>query len=444
MIYLFVDANIYIGSGYVFHNDFFSAIEKYSAAGEVKLLTCSICINEVKKHIKMDVEESVREVNKKIKKGIFFALRSDTRYKDSYIGVEEELAVQSLTSGFENYLSRVEAEIFPIEGIGIEDLMEDYYQMNPPFEPEKPKEFKDAIMIKALKNYQKLIGEEIHIVSNDMGFRTSFLNDKLFIVYEYHKKFLQFLSRRKEVCYAFEKYCQDERNDEITEIICESIQDCEFCNYNEPEFELLDEVEIEDIQTEFLYCEIIDEENVKIHVSADIGIKINARYLDEENSCYDHEEKEYIYRSYLDVIEQHGIQVEIVLNGAYTMDESDEEDIIEKYGCYVYAADSEVFDLPIELDELTLNELISRKEYVPAKDRAWFKEESVYCSECRSRIGFKGDECYFTGDDEPLCDDCMVDNGNGFVCPNCSKKYPEFMRGNSGMFCIYCEQDLDV
>lgn len=45
---------------------------------------------------------------------------------------------------------------------------------------------------------------------------------------------------------------------------------------------------------------------------------------------------------------------------------------------------------------------------------------------------------------EPLCDDCMADNGRRFVCPNCSKKYPEFMRGNSGMFCIYCEQDLDV
>ena len=182
MVYLFVDANIYIGSGYVFNNDFFSAVEKYSLDGEVKLLTCSICSNEVKMHIKADVEEIIREVNKKIKKGIFFALKSDTRYKDSYIRVDEVQAIQSLTSGFENYLSRVEADVFPIEGIGIEELMEDYYHMNPPFEPKKPKEFKDAIMIKALKNYQKYIGEEIHILSDDEGFRTSFLNDKSFIV----------------------------------------------------------------------------------------------------------------------------------------------------------------------------------------------------------------------------------------------------------------------
>ncbi len=444
MVYLFVDANIYIGSGYVFNNDFFSAVEKYSLDGEVKLLTCSICSNEVKMHIKADVEEIIREVNKKIKKGIFFALKSDTRYKDSYIRVDEVQAIQSLTSGFENYLSRVEAEVFPIEGIGIEELMEDYYHMNPPFEPKKPKEFKDAIMIKALKNYQKYIGEEIHILSDDEGFRTSFLNDKSFIVYQYHKKFLQFLSRRKEVCYAFEKYCQDERNGDLTRIICEYIQDCEFCNYDEPEFELLDTIEIDDIQTEFLYCEIVDKENVKIHVSADIDIKINARYLDEENSCYDHEEKEYIYRSYLDVVERHGIQMEIVLNGEYTMDESDEEDIIEKYGCNVYSADTEAFDLPIELNELTLYDLISCNEYVPAKDSAWFKENSVYCDECGKRIGFSGVECYFTCNDAPLCDECMVDNEHGFVCPNCSKKYPEFMRGNSGMFCIDCEQDLDI
>lgn len=124
--------------------------------GEVKLLTCSICSNEVKMHIKADVEEIIREVNKNQER-YFFALKSDTRYKDSYIRVDEVQAIQSLTSGFENYLSRVEAEVFPIEGIGIEELMEDYYHMNPPFEPKKPKEFKDAIMIKALKTIRNIL-----------------------------------------------------------------------------------------------------------------------------------------------------------------------------------------------------------------------------------------------------------------------------------------------
>ncbi|MFR2693964.1 MAG: PIN domain-containing protein [Enterocloster bolteae] len=131
-------------------------------------------------------------------------LNLDTRYKDSYIRVDEvHRPSNHLHLDLKNYLSRVEAEAFPDEVIGIEELMEDYYHMNPPFEPKKPKEFKDAIMIKARKNYQKYIGEEIHILSDDEGFRTSFLNDKSFIVYQYHKKFLQFLSRRKEVCYAF-------------------------------------------------------------------------------------------------------------------------------------------------------------------------------------------------------------------------------------------------
>lgn len=71
-------------------------------------------------------------------------------------------------------------------------------------------------------------------------------------------------------------------------------------------------------------------------------------------------------------------------------------------------------------------------------------ENSVYCSECGKRIGFSGDEQYFTYDYEPLCYECMRDNDNGFVCPNCSKKYPKSMRGASGMFCENCEVILDV
>lgn len=54
----------------MFNNDF-SAVEKYSLDGEVKLLTCNICSNEVKMHIKADVEEIIREVNKKSRK-VFF------------------------------------------------------------------------------------------------------------------------------------------------------------------------------------------------------------------------------------------------------------------------------------------------------------------------------------------------------------------------------------
>ena len=146
----------------------------------------------------------------------------------------------------------------------------------------------------------------------------------------------------------------------------------------------------------------------------------------------------------MDVIEKHNVKLEVVLDGKYVMNELEEQDIIEKYRCLISAVNDEETDSYIELGELTFKELILCEEYIPAKDKLWYETNSIYCSECGKRIGFGGEECYFTCDDDPLCDGCMEDNAHGFVCPNCSRKCPESMRGGSGMFCIDCEQQLDV
>lgn len=47
------------------------------------------------------------------------------------------------------------AESFLLQEIDMEEIMQDYFEKKAPFETQKPNEFKDAIMIKALKNYQK-------------------------------------------------------------------------------------------------------------------------------------------------------------------------------------------------------------------------------------------------------------------------------------------------
>lgn len=68
----------------------------------------------------------------------------------------------------------------------------------------------------------------------------------------------------------------------------------------------------------------------------------------------------------------------------------------------------------------------------------------VYCNECGERIGYKWEVFYTDYQGNPLCDNCMVTNEDGFVCPGCGYKYPEEMRGNSGSFCINCEDEYDI
>ena len=75
-------------------------------------------------------------------------------------------------------LESCKAVSIPVNGINIEQVINDYVEGKFPFEASKPAEFKDAIIIQSLLEYQKLNNEQkIYIVTNDKGFRAA-LNNK--------------------------------------------------------------------------------------------------------------------------------------------------------------------------------------------------------------------------------------------------------------------------
>lgn len=68
----------------------------------------------------------------------------------------------------------------------------------------------------------------------------------------------------------------------------------------------------------------------------------------------------------------------------------------------------------------------------------------IYCAECGKKMGYEWESFYRDYKGDPICDDCMTTNENGFVCPGCGEKCPEEMRGGSGTYCINCEEKYDV
>ena len=59
------------------------------------------------------------------------------------------------------------------------------------------------------------------------------------------------------------------------------------------------------------------------------------------------------------------------------------------------------------------------------------------CVECRGGIG-----TYFNSDNEPICENCMVDDGDGFVCPDCGRKCSHDETSGDG-FCKICSSQKD-
>jgi len=85
--------------------------------------------------------------------------------------IEEARAVAAVKGVFVDFLSLEGVTKIDLNPLDAERLMQAYFALEAPFETKKPHEFKDAIMINVVKQYQKKILERIVIVSDDFGFR---------------------------------------------------------------------------------------------------------------------------------------------------------------------------------------------------------------------------------------------------------------------------------
>ena len=312
--YIFLDTNIYINAGYSFGSMHMKKFSELLFNDGLVLLACSTCIGEVEKHIKSDLERAVKELNKALKRREFAALRNDDLYKDKLIEMDETQAIDAVINSFHDFLNQNRAEIFSLQEIDMEEIMQDYFEKKAPFEMQKPNEFKDAIMIKALKNHQKKLNERIIVISSDKGFRQAFLGDDKFVVFEKLVDFLQFQQRTDSIQEAFEKYFENDLEYEsIQDQLDDLLQSISYSFDEREEFEVVD-IETEDILYEFNYAEVKDDGCAQAFLTAYFYLRMKSRYLDVNNSYYDKEDDEYIVKSYIELEEIHRFEHEILLD----------------------------------------------------------------------------------------------------------------------------------
>lgn len=437
--YVFLDANVYIGANYSFNNRYFNKLSELISNDELVLLGCSICFGEVEKHIGSDLATAISEFNKALKSRSFASIRYDIEYENKLAKLDTEDVVEHVKKNFRRYLKDNRVDSFSIEGISTEELMQNYFDKKPPFEEKKPNEFKDAIMIMALKRYQSELGETVLIISNDIGFRDAFKDDKEFVLFEKLSDFLSYHQRNDKVQQSFEKYF-GENIDEDTiynelSILAEEIN---YTMDEREEFQLTKFI-IDDIEFRLDYVEIEDEENAQAFIAATFFITIECEYLDIDNSYYDKEDAEYIVKSYIQSKENHQFEKEIRLDFKYQQKEEN-----DNYELSFVKVNTEEFDNSIDLSlEDTFIDCYYEKSVMPKKYKEYFEKYGTKCSECGKFLGFGDEENYHDYNGESLCALCAVTNENGFICSQCGFKYPYWRQGNSGVFCIDCERDYD-
>ena len=418
---VYFDTNVYIGAKYKFDSGKLATIKNLVNSGKVTVLYTNATTGEVIKHLEKDVESNVIKYNHAVRKHIS-ALNEDSICEINELKVES--IVTSVIDKLMNFQELDGVKEIPLNPLDADKLFEDYFAGNPPFEEQKPYEFKDAIMINAIKNYQKNIGEQICIVSSDEGFRNAFSENNNFVLFEFLSDFL--------------KYCNEifEEEVKITECVEVAIEDGKF---NDVLKEYLDgfdvwidyyeqweceDKEINDIFSELRYIEKI-ENKIYAVIYSEVEISIDITYRDEDTSYYDKEEGKYLFENYIHSIEKHVVELETKVCC----------DIDNNSNIKFFLKKFEIIDdKNISTIDLDYDTRISSEEIYSMLDE---EQDIEHCSQCGKAL-YK-DSGYEDNEGRSVCATCMKSDKKGEVCPECGRKFPhKYMISG---FCQDCAND---
>lgn len=339
---VYLDANIYIGVKYNFNGFHMGRLVKLIEDGKVQLLVSKVTTGEVYAHIKEDITNEVNAYKRVIRKEMPIISKEDS-FELNEINVDE--AVEIVQNKARNFFSLTGVTTIPLNPLDVEKLMDDCFSMTPPFEPKKPNEFKDAIMINAIRNYQKSLDESVIIISTDKGVRKSFDGDDNFITFEKLSDFLEFYFEQFKELDAGAFVAKEMVEGQLGEAIKAYTNDVEVYFTEYAEWDIEDKV----VNNIHYGIEYISQEEDKIYVAVKTNAEISVEimYRDEDNSYYDKEENRYLFERYLRVKEKHEIDFEVglILNMRVS---NNSEIILDRI-----ALDKSYYKASIELDEDT-------------------------------------------------------------------------------------------
>lgn len=421
---VYLDTNVYISAKYIFDSGNFATLKKLVDTGKIAVIYTSATIGEVKQHIKDDISSAVTKYNRILRKDMA-VLDADAVLNLKSLDVNQ--IVEVVINKLNDFIGTDGVKQISLNPLDAEKLLADYFNQNPPFESKKPNEFKDAIMINAIKQFQETSNKQVYIVSNDEGFRKAFVDNGKFTIFNYISEFLKYCNKFEEEQENVLEFITNKiDNGDFEEVIKEYLADFDIDRDYYAECDI-NSGDIDEICCELLYIEEIDG-NYVANITADIEISIDITYRDEENSYYDKEENEYLIENFIHAIEKHrvtitvAIECDIICDGA-NLSLNDINVIEDKRHKYINLDEETMFDS--DEVENTIHE----------------EPDLEYCSECGALLGRTQNGAYFDYDGNPICDKCMQVDSKSDICPSCGCKVP-YEHMMSG-FCDKCAPEVD-
>lgn len=320
-ISVFLDTNIFVAAKYDFsEKGIFKTLARFVADGKINLYISSVVKGEVLNHIK----DEISKINNRFKEARNSSFKTmSLNYLEQwgfsclFSKPDKNQMLTEIIGDFETFLQNTNTTILDCSDIDCNQIIKNYFDGNPPFanSDNKKFEFPDAIMISKLKC---IFNEEnsAFVVSKDNKFRDALKDHPGIETYDSLKKIFDLINKEQEkayeiivdlvsddmrsILYQSIYSALDEKDLDIDGTDCDRKGICEGYYYDDVYID-----SIKDVDYDFISINEISADTVSVVVKATAFISAICSYIDEDNSIWDSEEKEYIFYERVNVVEEH-------------------------------------------------------------------------------------------------------------------------------------------
>lgn len=296
-------------------------LKNYVDDGIIKVVLSNIVVRESKKHLAKQVNKACG-IARKLRAEV---LQESTEYLINYVGLsrlleiskDKDALIQKSEELFDNFLTDINAEILGIDLINLESIIDDYFEINPPFEDgeKKRKEFPDAFIANQIR---KRFGEaeDVAIVSNDNGFKKACKEAPNHFFFGSLGALFDAINKEKEEAYAETINVIKELQFRIAHTLIEYIKSNENIevrglSYDKDGVETgfdYDESYLHNVSNIAFRVDSVDEmtdKYSKVTLLCKADISADCYFEDYANAPWDSETKEYVFVETIKIREEH-------------------------------------------------------------------------------------------------------------------------------------------
>ena len=296
-------------------------LKNYVDDGIIKVVLSNIVVRESKKHLAKQVNKAYG-IARKLRAEV---LQESTEYLINYVGLsrlleiskDKDALIQKSEELFDNFLTDINAEILGIDLINLESIIDDYFEINPPFEDgeKKRKEFPDAFIANQIR---KRFGEaeDVAIVSNDNGFKKACKEAPNHFFFGSLGALFDAINKEKEEAYAETINVIKELQFRIAHTLIEYIKSNENIevrglSYDKDGVETgfdYDESYLHNVSNIAFRVDSVDEmtdKYSKVTLLCKADISADCYFEDYANAPWDSETKEYVFVETIKMREEH-------------------------------------------------------------------------------------------------------------------------------------------